>query len=152
VGNSPAEWLQIRPAPFVPKIGIERGFNVTQTHLDMLNQARREPPYPLGNVLFQGDEFTQDMTVVIPESEIKQATKVVEFIKITVVGYIQYGFVFDNSRHFTGFIFDVARSNRQRQISQEKNRSPSAIFPDEGDIPQNELTFYRSFLGSEFVD
>jgi hypothetical protein len=58
----------------------------------------------------------------------------------------------DTEVHQTGFMFEVRRSDRPRPESIEKKRSSITIFPDEGDIPENDIRLVRSIFDGGYAD
>jgi hypothetical protein len=108
----------------------------------------RSGPY----TIFPDDTIVQDITMTIGTDDLKKLTEKIDFIFPFIIGAIDYGSLFDTLHHNTGFVVQVHRSDAPRPISTEKNRSPAAIFPDEGDIPAAEMRLFRSFIGGEYVD
>jgi len=152
IGHSPATHVWINLQVIAPAIGIDHDYDPRKTQHKIITQTKTRPLDPFGFTLFPGDTITQDWTVNISVEELKRITQKADFIMPVIVGTIDYGFVFEDGHHQTGFIIEVKRSNVPRPEATAKNRSPEAIFPDEGDIPASELRFYRSFLGGEYAD
>jgi hypothetical protein len=59
---------------------------------------------------------------------------------------------FDDKPHRTGFIVEVRRNGAPRASTTEKNRSPAAIWIDEGDVPAEEIRIFRSFVDGGYAD
>jgi hypothetical protein len=152
VGHSPAihVWIEIRVV--APAIGGDTNFDPRVLQHTLLDEMKTRPLLPFGVTIFPGDTITQNMQVSIPTEELKRITQKVEFIHPTIIGAIEYGFVFEEGRHRTSFFVEVRRSDRPRPESDAKKRYPGAIFPDEGDIPAADLRLIRSILGGEYAD
>lgn len=114
----------------------------------IFSNLKNQPPHPMGYVLFPGTTVVQKVTVMINSEELKRITEHDDFIMPVVMGAVSYRFAFGNRDvHLTGFSVDVCRSDKPRPESTAKNRSPAAIFPDEGDVPQAELRLVPSLMG-----
>jgi hypothetical protein len=152
VGHSPAThvWIETRVA--APAPGVDTNFDPRVFQQTLLDEMKTRPPLPFGVTIFPGDTITQNIQVSIPAEELKRVTQKIESIHPMIIGAIEYGFVFEDGRHRTGFIVEVRRSDRPRPESDAKKRYPGAIFPDEGDIPAADLQLIRSILGGEYAD
>ena len=151
VGHSPATHLWIRPQGLALPFGIDN-FDPRAIQQKIYTEMKTRPLSPWGITLFPGDTIVENMTMSIGAEELKRSTQIVDFIEPTIVGTIDYSFVFEDGHHQTGFVVELRRSDTPRPESTAKKRSPAAIFPDEGDIPATELRLYRSFLGNEYAD
>jgi len=151
-GKSPATHIRINPQPIAPAIGIETSFDVRAQFANLIASEKRQTKNPFGFALFPDETVSQIVKVNIPQEELKRITQKVDFIAPTIVVSISYRMGFDSEVHQTGFIFDVKRSDQPRPASIEKNRAPSGIFPDEGDIPGQEIRLVRSILDGGYAD
>lgn len=91
--------------------------------------------------LFPNETKTQVLGVNVPKSEIDAAISNIVFIMPSVFAAVGYTFAGSPVKFYTPFAFDIARSSNARPISTAKKRSPSGIFPDEGDVPKSEVRF-----------
>ena len=152
VGKSPATHVWINLRTLAPAIGVDAPYDPREAQQKLYEETKARPLSSFGYTLFPGDVITQAMTVSIGKDELKRITVKADFIHPTIIGTIDYGFTFEAGHHQTGFMVEVRRSDAPRAESTAKNRSPSAIFVDEGDIPAEDLRVMRSFLGGEFAD
>jgi hypothetical protein len=154
IGHSPALNVWAEPKVIAPAPGIYQTFDPRAELQKVIATLKARPPIPnpLGFAIFPGDVIDQPITVSINPDELKQITQKVDFIMPTIIGAIDYRHGFDTKAHETGFIIDIRRADSPRPISTTKNRSPAAIFPDEGDIPAADVRLYRSFIDGGFAD
>lgn len=148
IGHSPATNVSVDLRLVAPAIGIDAIYNPTATLREMVAQSKSRPLAPWGHLLFPSEPLNQQISTTIGKDELARITQKAEFIHLTAIGCITYGFVFDAGLHHTGFILDIRRSDTPRPESTAKNRHPAAIFPDEGDIAAEELRLFRSFMGA----
>jgi hypothetical protein len=106
----------------------------------------------LGFALFPEEEALQEYQLSVNAERLAQVTHSAEFLSMTLVGVVEYRSGFSATSHATGFIRDLQRDNRPRPVSTDKNRSPAAIFPDEGDIPGEDLRLIDPVIGGGYAD
>jgi hypothetical protein len=92
------------------------------------------------------------MSFSISHDELKRLTEHIDCVFPTAVGVVDYRSGLSPIPHSTGFIVEITRSDVRRPISEEKNRAPSTIFPDEGEIPASEVRLVRSMLEGGYAD
>jgi hypothetical protein len=127
-------------------------FKVEEHQMEVCNRVKTYTWLSPGYVIFPEDTIETTISVILMHPEIKRITQYVPFIMPTVVGCVDYGFVFETGRHQTGFIVDVRRTDRPRPEAIAKKRSPSSIWPDEGDISAADLSLSRSFVSGFQAD
>jgi hypothetical protein len=153
IGHSPATNVFVDAHIFAPAIGVDGGSFNARDELDRIIAATNaRPQMPLGFPLFPDEFAIQAVTVSINADELKRITQKVEFILPSVIGAVTYRMGFDNKVHHTGFIIEVRRSDRPRPESTAKNRAPQTIFPDDGDIPADDVRLIRSFFEGGYAD
>jgi hypothetical protein len=148
VGNSPATNVWINLEIVTANVGVgDDLYSPVDRQQALINQTNARPLSTAGTIIFPNDEpHVVTWTISVDRARLDQITKKVDFVVASIVGAVDYGFVFDPAHHHTGFIFDLARSDRSRSISTLKKRAPEAIFPDEGDIPVEDVRFRRSWM------
>ncbi|HEV3414314.1 MAG TPA: hypothetical protein VG101_17665 [Puia sp.] len=150
IGKSPAKnvWVDFR---FVAPIIGRGNFDPIALQREISEQFRKRPPM-LGHSVFPGEEITQIISTAMSQADLTACMEKISCIMPLVVGVIGYNNVFEEGQHQTGFIYEVRRSERQREISIIKKRSPSAIFPDEGDILADDVRLNNYMAGGFFAD
>jgi hypothetical protein len=152
-GRSPATHVNIFPQVVAPAIGIDQKFNPTELLRKQILDRRSAPPLPWGSTIHQDHSIVQSYNVCsISREELSRITQKVDSIHLSLLVVIEYRFVFDGNPHFTAFCMEITRKNTPRPDSTAKNRWPAAIFPDEGNIPANELVFRMSPVVEEYAD
>jgi hypothetical protein len=153
IGHSPALNVMVSPRLVFPAIGGHPGNFDPRGELrkDLADHALRGPS-PFGYSLFPEETISQDVTVTMSQDEIKAATKVIAAIYPTIIGFVEYRMGFDDNPHRTGFILEVRRNDVPRASTIEKNRSPAAIWIDEGDVPMDQVRIFRSFIDGGYAD
>ena len=111
---------------------------------EMVNAAKQRPPGCFGHQLFPGSTFDQNISTATGKDQLEQLLKEIDFVILHAVICISYRFVFESGVHHTGYVLDIQRSKVPRQVSIDKNRALGTIFPDEGDIPAEELRILHS--------
>lgn len=152
IGRSPATNIMVNPQVFAPAIGVDASFDLRGELMKVIVAQKAHVRNPFGFALFPDETAIQNVTVSIPQDELKRITQKVEFIMPTILGTISYRMGLDTEVHQTGFMFEVRRSDRPRPESIEKKRSPIAIFPDEGDIREEDIRLFRSFFDGGYAD
>ena len=152
IGHSPATNIFVNPRVIAPAIGVDSLFDLRGELMKTIVAQKAQAGNPFGFALFPDEIAVQNVTVSIPQDELKRITQKVEFIMPTILGTISYRMGFDTDVHQTGFLFEVRRSDKPRAVSAEKNRAPSGIFPDEGDIPADEIRLVGSILDGGYAD
>jgi hypothetical protein len=152
IGHSPAKHVSLNPQVLAPAIGIDKVFDERGVQRQMIEERKNSPFDPHGYLIFPDQTVIQDFTVTISADELKRITQKVDFIFPYIIGSVDYGFVFEDGHHQTGFISHVRRSDQPHRVSVAKKRSPDAIFPDEGDIPTADLRLYHAPFGGGYAD
>jgi hypothetical protein len=152
IGHAPATnvWIDARIA--APAIGVDGSYDPRSELLKEIASLKARPPVGFGVTLFPGEAISQTVTVSIGADELKRITQKVQFIFPTIFGAADYRIGFDDKAHDTGFMFRVGRSDAPRDVSKAKNRSPAAIFPDEGDVPASDVRLTRSPIDGDYAD
>jgi hypothetical protein len=152
-GQSPAVHVNVYSEIIAPAIGIDGAFNIRERLHQAIAARKGAPPSPWGSTIHQGQSIVQSYKIVsITRGQLARITQKVDFVSPSLLVVIEYRFVFDNALHFTAFILDIRRKDVPRPVSIAKNRAPSAIFPDEGDIPADDVVFITSPIGEEYAD
>ena len=147
VGHSPAVGVHVEAEVFS---ALDEQVDLVTRMRQFCDRIKSAPTgRNFGYVLFPAaPPMTQDINLSISK-EVVAKTSVKgspQFLVPIVIGCIDYKFVFEDTHHQTGFIYTVQRSNRVRP-EQPPNRAPTAIFPDEGDVPLADLQLMRFPLG-----
>jgi hypothetical protein len=152
VGHAPATNVWISPRVTFPVLREDRP-GVYSARTEMLKEIaalKSRPPSPFGYSMFPGETITQDILVTMSNADIELATKLIKAIYPDVVGAVDYRMGFDDKPHQTGFIVQIRRSDTPRPTA--KDRSPSAIWIDEGDVPASEVRLSRSIIEGGYAD
>jgi hypothetical protein len=154
IGRSPALNVMVSPQVVLPIISADKpgSFDPRGTLQKSLAEHATRAPGPFGYSLFPGDAIEQTVTVTISQDEIKAATTVIAAIYPTIIGFAEYRMVFDNKPHRTAFMVEVRRSNIPRPSTIAKNRAPDVIWIDEGDVPAEHVSLFRSFIDGGYAD
>jgi hypothetical protein len=152
IGHSPALHVSARPQVAAPAIGDDNHFDMMAIQHKIIAESKGRLIGAFGYTIFPGDTILQNITVNIGPDELKRITQHVEFVNPVVIGSIVYGSVFEDGPHQTAYMIEVRRSGQPRPESIAKNRSPAAIFPDEGDIPASEVRLTRFPMGNDYAD
>jgi hypothetical protein len=152
IGNSPATNVWTHPTVTLMHPNRSEPFSPRDEMRKLIANLKDRPPAPFGFALFPGDTAVQDITVSVSNEEIKRATTLIEAIYPTILGAVEYRSGFDDKPHETGFIFEIRRNDVPRPSTTAKNRSPAAIWVDEGDVPAGEIILVRSILDGGYAD
>jgi hypothetical protein len=150
IGKSPAKHVWIYPRLVASILGQNNDLLSMQKELS--EQAKKMSGVTLGHTIFPNDVFVQDLGMSFNKEQIAEAAKGFDCLLLSLVGVIDYSFVFEEGHHQSGFIFEVRRLDVPRPMSDAKNRNPSVICPDEGDIAPHEIVLRNYFLGGFFAD
>lgn len=151
-GRLPATNVDINLEVSAPAIGIESQDLVRPKRNAMITRAAHRKKESFGHTVFPGKPVKQTVSTSVSNAEIARITQMAQFIMPTVIGAVSYFFAGDDAAHQTSFVYDIVRSKRPRPESAAKNRSSSAIFPDEGDIPATDLVLLGSILIGDYAD
>jgi hypothetical protein len=152
IGNSPATNVWTHPTATLMHPNRTEPFSPRDEMRKLIANLKGRPPAPFGFALFPGDTAVQDITVSVSNDEIKHATTLIEAIYPTILGAVEYRSGFADKPHQTGFIFEIRRNDVPRPSTTAKNRSPAAIWVDEGDVPAGEIVLFRSILDGGYAD
>jgi hypothetical protein len=156
IGHSPALNVWVCPKLIAPSWAVGEVFDPRGKQLELIAHLKHMAEIParrIGFTLFPGDDpITLPISVNISADELQRITERVESVLLTVIGAVNYRFTFSSESRQTGFIVEIHRSDRPRPEGTAKNRHPTAISPDEGDIPADDLRLRRSFTSGGYAD
>jgi hypothetical protein len=153
IGRSPALATEIT-AKVVLGFGPNNAIAERNKMLAGERKSMQEPKHALGHILFPGEEFAEVINFTMSREYIRTSQKEMaksfkgenpaslNFISPFIVGYVRYGFSFDESVHRTAFMEEVCR------IDPLHPNGCFVIEPDAGDIPADMLILRTSELGS----
>jgi hypothetical protein len=131
----------VTPRVFAPAIGVDTQFNQRTQLQELIAAQKLQTANPFGLSLFPDEMAIQNVTVNISQDELRRITQTVPFITPVVLGTVMYRIAFDTEVHQTGFIIRI-----QRNASARPDRSPNSIFPDEGDVPAENINLVPSIF------
>ena len=154
IGRSPAVNVNVNPRIIFPIIsaGISGRFDERGELMNDINARKNLLSSPFGYSLFPDDSIVQNVTVSISNDDLARATKVIGAIYPSVVGSVSYRMEFDRKVHQTGFIVRIGRADLPRPSTIAKNRSPAAIWLDEGEVPASDVRLTRSLFEGGYAD
>jgi hypothetical protein len=153
IGRSPATNIFVNANMLAPAIGIDEPFDPRRELNKIIDRTKAQPRASnLGVALFPDEQGTFIVTTGINADELKRLTQKVEFVMPYVIGTVEYRMGLDTKVHQTGFVLEIRRSDAPRPVSTEKNRSPQAIFPDEGEVPLQDVRILRSLFEGGYAD
>jgi hypothetical protein len=102
--------------------------------------------------MFTDETIVQQITSSVPQDEVDRATKLIKAIYPTVYGYVEYRIGLDTTLHHTGFILELQRDPTPRPFTIQGNKSPAAIWIEEGTVPPEVIRISRSFIEGGYAD
>jgi hypothetical protein len=151
IGRSPATNIFVNANMLAPAIGIDEPFDPMSELNKIIDRTKAQPR--AGSIaLFPDEQGTFIVTTGINADELKRLTQKAKFITPYVIGTVEYRMGLDTKVHQTGFVLEIRRSDAPRPVSTEKNRSPRAIFPDEGEVPFQDVVILRSLFEGGYAD
>ena len=154
IGHSPATnvWVAPRLISIFPDPQMIQGINPANELAKDIAVMKSRDRMPFGHTLFPNQTMDQSITVIMSHDEIRRSTQTIAALFPTIVGAVEYRMGFDDRAHYTGFIFNIRRRDIPRPATTEMNRSPSAIWVDEGAVPAADIVLTQSFLDASFAD
>jgi hypothetical protein len=154
IGRSPATNVLVNPRLIAPILSADnsRRFDPRAELRREITEHKSRPPMSLGFSLFPNEKIAQEITVSMSNDEINRATEIIGAIYPTIIGSVSYRMGLDDIPHQTGFIVEVCRNDVPRPSTAEKNRSPAAIWIDEGDVPAADVRLFRSVIDGGYAD
>lgn len=155
IGRSPAINVNVSPRVVFPILSMEKSsrFDPSGDLRKMISEDKeRNASIPFGYSMFPGETIVQDIVVSMSNDDIKKATKLIAAIYPTIIGTVSYRMGLDSEIHQTAFIVEIQRSGVSRPYTTENNKSPSAIWVDEGDVPAEDIRLVRSLIEGGYAD
>jgi len=154
IGNTPA--LRVEPTVELrlPIPGGSEFFNHREVMKELAERDKSNAAQSsTGFTIFPGERITQQITTGVPRSLVDRATEKIPVLLPQAFCIASYQLVQgDGKVHQTAYAFSIQRIDTQRPEAFAANRSQTAIFPDDGDIPRGQLALMRSFIDPGFAD
>nr|WP_298718762.1 hypothetical protein [uncultured Steroidobacter sp.] len=152
VGNSPAMNVFFSASLHIDGVGITAAGDVRSVQRQLLEIMKTGPTSAWGYALFPGESLTHPIEFGLSKEEFASVTQGLAVILPYVIGVANYNFAFEGGgTHHTSCVMRLSRVNRKRPKADELNRSLTAIFIDDGDIPGIDLSLLREF-GGDYAD
>jgi hypothetical protein len=154
IGNSPARNVWVEARLIAQGIGIadEPLSDARHIQRQLVAETKARGPSPYGFVLFPKDVAAQDIPFNIPQDELTRITQRVDFMRIQLVGTIDYCSGFRTESHQTGFVVEVGRHNGAETDIAATATSPAPIYIDEQDVAAEDLRLHRSMVHGSYAD
>lgn len=149
VGRSPATNINIRlkVVSFFPG---DKPWNPTKDFEDYIGELKRAPPMRFGFTVFPSQRRLQRVSTTMANEQVAIDSKRTGAIYPRIIGAIVYRTGFDDDAHLTGFIFNIQTTDTP--LLKAGSRSNMAIYPDQGEVPLNELVLVHDIAGSSYAD
>ncbi len=149
IGHSPATNVFTLPVIKAPTLSSKGKGLDARAELRGIIKANKQQTWDLdlGITLFPDEIAVQNVTAYITKDDLASMTQTVNFILPTLVGTVIYKMGLDTKIHQTGYIAKI-----RRKASPNKERSASAIFPDEGAVPEDNIVLESSILEGGYAD
>jgi hypothetical protein len=154
IGNSPARNVWVEARLIAQGIGVadEPLSDARHIQRQLVAELKGRGPSPYGFVLFPKDVAAQDIPFNIPQDELTRITQRVDFMRIQLVGAVDYCSGLSAESHQTGFVVEVGRHNGVEAESTVMTTSPAPIYINERDVAAEDLRLHRSMVHGSYAD